>query len=207
MSITREIYEGFQRGEFARWDKVIAQDVELYSPGAWGVKGLEGLKTWATEFLKALKPRIDLVDEFEGGERAFLTVNLNWKHVEPFFALKPTGREGTSIETFILTIKDGKVVRFGVADNTLDLSIYLWEQSAIRQQWLERAVRLALAPPQLQVITGLETWFTLSTQGAIVPPPRYKMMILSGGAIFPITTSINLFLGSLLSQLHPIWRS
>jgi ketosteroid isomerase-like protein len=128
MSITREIYEGFQRGEFERWDKVIAQDVEIYSPGYWGGKGIDALKTWGGEFLKALQPRIDLVDEFEGSDRAFVTVNLNWKHVEPFFDLKPTGREGTSIETFILTIKDGKVVRFGVADNTLDLAIYLWER-------------------------------------------------------------------------------
>ncbi|MDM9379871.1 ester cyclase [Chlorogloeopsis sp. ULAP01] len=126
MSIIREIYEGFQRGEFERWDAVIAQDVEIYSPAYWGGQGLDALKAFGAEFVKALKPRIDLVDEFDGGDRAFLTVNLNWKHVEPFFDLKPTGREGTSIETFILTIQNGQVTRFGVADNTLDLAIYLW---------------------------------------------------------------------------------
>ncbi len=32
MSITREIYEGFQHGEFNRWDAVIAPDVILDSP-------------------------------------------------------------------------------------------------------------------------------------------------------------------------------
>ena len=128
MLIAREIYEGFQRGEFERWDAVIAQNVEIYSPGYWGGKGLDMLKAWGAEFLKALKPRIDLIDEFDGGDRAFLTVNLNWKHVEPFFDPKPTGREGTSLETFILTIQDGHVIRFGVADNTLDLAIYLWER-------------------------------------------------------------------------------
>ena len=86
-------------------------------------------------------------------------------------------------------------------------SLHLWEQSSIRQQWLERADRLALDPPKIQIITGLETWFTLSTQGAIIPPPRYKMVILTGLAIFPITTIINLAFGSLLGALHPILRS
>lgn len=132
-SITREIYEGFQRGEFQRWDAVIDPDVELLSGGNWGGRGIDLLKTWGGEFVKSLKPRIDLVDEHEaidanGNGRAFITVNLNWKHAEPFFDLKPTGREGTSVETFIFTIRNGKVVRFGVADNTLDLSIYLWER-------------------------------------------------------------------------------
>lgn len=128
MSITREIYEGFQRGEFHRWDAVIASDVLVNSPGKYGTQGLDALKTWGGGFLKALNARIDLVDEYEGESRAFLTVNLNWKHIGPFFGLQPTGREGTSIETFLLTIENGKVVRFDVADNTLDLAIYLWER-------------------------------------------------------------------------------
>ena len=71
MSITREIYEGFQRGEFHRWDAVIASNVLVNSPGKYGIQGLDPLKTWGGEFLKALKPRIDLVDEYEGESRAF----------------------------------------------------------------------------------------------------------------------------------------
>lgn len=128
MSITAEIYQGFQRHQFDRWDPVIAHDVKLYSPGSWGTTGLEGLKIWANEFLNALQPRIDLLDAHESDERAFITVNLNWKHVNPFFDLKPTGREGTSIETFSFVIVNSKVTRFTVADNTLDLAIYLWER-------------------------------------------------------------------------------
>jgi SnoaL-like polyketide cyclase len=128
ISITREIYEGFQRGEFERWDAIVAPDVLLNSPAGYGFVGLQPLKQWAAEFLKALQPQIDLVDEYEGEERAFVTINLNWKHVGEFFGLKPTGREGTSIETLIFTIKEGKIVRWDVADNTLDLALYLWER-------------------------------------------------------------------------------
>lgn len=58
----------------------------------------------------------------------FLTFNLNWKHVEPFFGIQPTGREGTSIEMFILTFEQGKLVQMYVADDSLDLAIYLWER-------------------------------------------------------------------------------
>jgi hypothetical protein len=129
MSITREIYEGFQRNELERWHAVIAPDVILDSPGLREpIQGIDKLKNWAAEFLKALKPRIDLIDEYEGEGRAFLTVNLNWKHVEPFFGVQPTGREGTSVETFILTIENGKVTKFLVADQSLDLALYLWER-------------------------------------------------------------------------------
>lgn len=130
MSITREIYEGFQRAEFHRWDAIVAPDVILDSPPLReSVKGIDALKNWAGEFIKAFNPRIDLVDEFEGdGDRAFLTVTLNWKHVQPFFDIQPTGREGTSIEAIILTIKEGKVVYWYVCVATIDLAFYLWER-------------------------------------------------------------------------------
>lgn len=134
-TITRQIYESFQTGQLDQWDTLIAQDVTLYSPGYWGGEGLDVLKNWGGEFLSALKPRIDLVDEFEavdenGNGRGFITVVLNWKHVEPFFDIKPTGREGTSIETFIFHIENHKITTFSVADNTLDLALYLWDRGS-----------------------------------------------------------------------------
>ncbi len=128
LTITRVLYDSFQRGQFDRWDAIFSPDVAFYSPGYWGGHGLSGLKSWAAQFLEAFAPRIDLVDEAPAGERPFLTVNLNWKHVKPFFDVKPTGREGTSIETFLLTVRAGRIERFQVADASLDLAIYLWER-------------------------------------------------------------------------------
>jgi hypothetical protein len=128
MTIVRDIYEGFQRAELDRWDAVIAPDVEIYSPGMWGGRGIAALKGFAGEFIKALSPRIDLVDEFDGGSRAFLTFCMYWHHTAPFFGIAPTGRRGTSVETLLLSVQDGKAVRVGIADNTLDLAIYLWER-------------------------------------------------------------------------------
>ncbi|OYQ46492.1 hypothetical protein CHU92_01415 [Flavobacterium cyanobacteriorum] len=128
-SITRELYDAFQKNELHRWDAIISKDVKTTSPASYGViEGIELLKAWGAEFLNSLEPQVDLVDEFDGGERAFISVCLYWKHTKPFFGIPPTGREGTSIETFILTVKDGKITEFKVADQTLDLAIYLWQK-------------------------------------------------------------------------------
>lgn len=132
-TITREVYEAFQRVELHRWDAVIAADVLVNSPAAFGLKGLHALKEFAVGFTH-LGWRIDLVDEHlalddQGNGRGFITLTLHWKHTKDFGGLAPTGREGTSVETLLLTIRENQVVRIDVADNTLDLAIYEWERN------------------------------------------------------------------------------
>lgn len=132
-TITREVYEAFQRVELHRWDAVIAADVLVNSPAAFGLKGLHALKEFAVGFTH-LGYRIDLVDEHlalddQGNGRGFITLTLHWKHTKDFGGLAPTGREGTSVETLLLTIRENQVVRIDVADNTLDLAIYEWERN------------------------------------------------------------------------------
>jgi hypothetical protein len=131
-SLTHEIYDAFQRVELGRWDAVIAEDVLINSPAGFGLQGLTTLKDFAAQFTD-LGYRIDLADEHlaldEGGNgRGFITFVLHWKHTKDFGGLAPTGREGTSVETMLLTIADNEVTRIDVADNTLDLGIYEWER-------------------------------------------------------------------------------
>jgi hypothetical protein len=131
-SLTRVIYEGFQRAEFNRWDGAIAEDVAINSPAGYGMSGLQLLKDWAANFTD-LAHRIDLVDEHlalddTGTGRGFITFCLYWKHVKEFLGMAPTGREGTSVETMLLTIEDNKVTRIDVAGNTADLVLYEWER-------------------------------------------------------------------------------
>jgi hypothetical protein len=128
--IAREVYEGFQRVELDRWDAVMAEHVEINSPAGYGMPGLQPLKDWAQAFARFAK-QIDLVDEHqaiddEGNGRAFITFNLHWKHDEDFMGFAPTGREGTSVETMLMTVRDHKVTRIDVADNTVELMLYLW---------------------------------------------------------------------------------
>lgn len=42
-----------------------------------------------------------------------------------------------------------------------------WESSEVRQGYLNRINRLTKDTGQFQILTGLESWFTLSTKGAI----------------------------------------
>lgn len=82
-----------------------------------------------------------------------------------------------------------------------------WEDSPIRHRLLERANRLTVDSGQFQILTGLETWFTLPTQGAIIPPPRYKMLLVSLLVIFPLINLLNLVLQPVLRSLPPLLRS
>jgi SnoaL-like domain len=130
MTITREWYDAWQRDDLDRWDAIIADDVLINSPAGYGMKGLEVLKDWASNFA-SLGYRIDLVDEHvalddAGNGRGFVRVLLHWKHDTEFYGLSPTGREGTSVESMTFTIENGLITRLEVADATLDLVIYLW---------------------------------------------------------------------------------
>ncbi|MEB3336766.1 MAG: antibiotic biosynthesis monooxygenase [Leptolyngbyaceae bacterium] len=82
-----------------------------------------------------------------------------------------------------------------------------WEQSEERQRWFAQAEALTQSPPQIQVLTGLETWFTLPGQATISPPPRYKMALVTWMAVFPLISLISLGLGSVLNSLPTVLRS
>lgn len=91
--IGRQIYTGFNERRLELWDEVISPEVELRSTvGSQPVRGIEPLKAWAAAFQTEFKPRLDLVDEIYGVNRAVIAVNLVWQHVGEFFGLAPTGR-------------------------------------------------------------------------------------------------------------------
>jgi len=128
-SLTLDIYEGFAHGQLERWDAIIHPDVLINSPAGRNTAGREALKAWVRAFSSAFRPRVDLIDHYVAGDRALVTINLHWKHDgAPFFGIAPTGASGTSVESLLLRLKDGLVTHFDVADNSLDLAIYLHEQ-------------------------------------------------------------------------------
>ncbi len=81
-----------------------------------------------------------------------------------------------------------------------------WEASAIRRRLLERAKRLTVGEGKWQTLNGLETWFTLSTQQAIVPPPRHKMLLVTCLAAFPTANVVNWVLLPINPVLPPFFR-
>lgn len=81
-----------------------------------------------------------------------------------------------------------------------------WETSEERQEWFAQAEALTESPPQIQVLTGLEAWFTLPGKAAIVPPLRYKMAVVTWTAVFPLISLISTVLQHQLTALPIVLR-
>ncbi len=82
-----------------------------------------------------------------------------------------------------------------------------WEHSPERQKWLSRMSSMGVHTTPLKVLCGLETWFTLSPGEAIVPPPRYKMAIVTWIAIFPLITAMSYALQTVADTLPSVARA
>jgi uncharacterized protein len=61
-----------------------------------------------------------------------------------------------------------------------------WEDSQIRRVWVEQLGDLTSGEARKQIVTGLEYWFTLPGTAATIPPPRYKMVIVTVMIIYPL---------------------
>jgi hypothetical protein len=57
------------------------------------------------------------------------------------------------------------------------------------------------------VLTGLETWFTLPTQPGAMPPPRYKMAVVTLLVIYPLSLGASVAMTRWLADLPMLLRS
>jgi uncharacterized protein len=77
-----------------------------------------------------------------------------------------------------------------------------WEGSEVRQQWLERYAEVTVGEQELEILSGLETWFTIPGGEALVPPPKYKMMFIVWISIFPLSLALHYCLSPFISHFH-----
>jgi uncharacterized protein len=134
------------------------------------------------EFKKALSDTIDVALKFPG----HLGVTI----------LKPQANESNAYRI---------IVKFDCVDNYQQ-----WRRSPEAVYWFNVLTSLEEQPPNLEVMTGLEAWFAVSssvTLRPIVPPLRYKMALITWLAIFPLIVVINLLFGNILGQLPMLLRS
>jgi uncharacterized protein len=80
-----------------------------------------------------------------------------------------------------------------------------WLDSDEHAAWLERAEPHVIGPMRTQVLTGLETWFTVPGRPA-TPPPPYKMALVTWITIFPLITLVAVVLGPLIGGLALVAR-
>ncbi len=77
-----------------------------------------------------------------------------------------------------------------------------WESSDVRQDWLRRYDEVTLGEQELEILSGLETWFTLPGGEALVPPPKHKMLVVIWLSIFPLSLLIYYCLTPFINNLH-----
>ncbi len=110
------------------------------------------------------------------------------------------GHMGTNVIRPQLGVRNEYVIifRFDGYEN-----LKAWMTSRDREYWLTQAKPLVESDADVQQICGLEAWFSLPGQ-PLKTPPRYKIALLTWGAVFVLTNLLSTFLVPLLRGLPPL---
>lgn len=73
-----------------------------------------------------------------------------------------------------------------------------WMVSDVRKQWLAKSNQLVQDSPDVQLLNGMETWFTLPGKPLKSPPPRYKIAILTWVAVYVLLNTLTYVLAPLI---------
>ena len=76
--------------------------------------------------------------------------------------------------------------------------------SQVFREWQQKVAPLTEGEPLYEHVSGLETWFTLPGRRAIIPPPRWKMALVTFLGVYPITSVLSVLTMPLLSSWHPL---
>ena len=90
------------------------------------------------------------------------------------------------------------IVRFATYDD-----VRRWEQSPEFAEWQRRLEPLVFDNPEVNALTGMEAWFTLPGHSVVVPPPKYKMAVISTFAVAPFVLVLIPVLIALLDDIMP----
>ncbi len=98
-------------------------------------------------------------------------------------AMKFPGHLGVNVTPPALPAQPGYriVYKFDTAEH-----LRAWEASEEQHRLVANANRYTQGAPGYQVLTGLETWFTLPSVPGLVPPSRARMSVVSWLGIFPL---------------------
>jgi len=94
------------------------------------------------------------------------------------------------LSTTVIVPKENPNSRYIVHRFTDDASMDTWEKSETRQKLLEEANQYST--PHYEKATGLETWFAIPGLHAIVPPPQWKMALLTFPAAYILSFAASL---------------
>ncbi|MES0335396.1 MAG: antibiotic biosynthesis monooxygenase [Candidatus Magnetobacterium sp. LHC-1] len=111
-------------------------------------------------------------------------------------AKKFNGHQGVRVKKPDMTQGEYVIIfRFNSIEN-----LRKWENSDIKRDWLRRAEAFKEKDPTMQKFTGLDFWFMqpgTESQG----PPRYKIVIVTVAAIYPLLKALNFVVNPLITAL------
>ncbi len=67
------------------------------------------------------------------------------------------------------------------------------------EEWKQKVAGLVDGEPRYERLSGLETWFTLPGERAIIPPPRWKMAVVTLLAVYPLSMVLGITVGNWIS--------
>ncbi|ELS33703.1 MULTISPECIES: antibiotic biosynthesis monooxygenase [Pseudanabaena] len=76
-----------------------------------------------------------------------------------------------------------------------------WLESEERHKWIELVQPLIQQPENVQVLTGLETWFELPKRPQKYPPKRYKIALITWLGVLFLSLVVGRILNPLLEPL------
>lgn len=113
-------------------------------------------------------------------------------------------RYGATGHTF-LTPQAGTPRRVLIAQFPDEAGARAWDESDERDRLVREAAEFSTM--DLQRITGLEAWFTLPGERAIVPPPRWKQLLVTLIGAYPLVVLVSAFLMPRLQSWPMLLRS
>lgn len=79
--------------------------------------------------------------------------------------------------------------------------------SELFRRWEESIAPMMEGGPVRQDLCGLETWFTVPGKRAMIPPPRWKMALVTVIGVYPASIVVAQLLHPLTGGLHPLLQS
>lgn len=155
-----------------------------------GNKGIAHKEPVAVLTLRTVRPGFE--EEFEAELHDFIVRSLQAEGQLGVYVIRPVpgSREYGILRRF--SDQESRDLFYG--------SPLFWE-------WDARVLSLTAGEPVRQELSGLETWFTLPGQRAIIPPPRWKMAIVTVAGVYPASLLVPWLLGPLIGGLHPLLQA
>lgn len=136
--------------------------------------------------LRTVKPGCE--ERFEAELHAFIARSLHTEGQLGVHVLRPEPGSG-SHEYGIVRRFNARVFR----DRFYDSPLF--------RQWVATVAPLTEGEPRHQEVSGLETWFTLPGQRALIPPPRWKMAAVTVIGVWPVSMLVPWLLNPFITNL------